>query len=271
MAMAVDYLLPIPAFCGFRAGCDEVTQSAYGSPLGIPLPFVGLLSFGGFFVVTVFSSRFPVGQGQFRVPTLGEMVELIQGLNASTGRQVGLYPEMKAPSFHKEAGQDIVQALLEVIDQAGYRQTPDEIILQCFESAPLKRLKKQNVPYQLVQLIGDNGWELSREDYEKMQTKAGLKDIATYADGIGPWMNQIIQVDAEGDPRRTSLVGDAQALGLTVHPYTFRADSLPPYVKSFDELVELFLYDVGVDGLFTDFGDRAVAVRARYPDQAGEH
>ncbi len=53
----------------------------------------------------------------------------------------------------------------------------------------------------------------------------------------------------------------AHAAGLAVHPYTFRADELPPGFSSFEDLVRFFVVDVGIDGLFTDFPDRVVQLR----------
>ena len=78
------------------------------------------------------------------------------------------------------------------------------------------------------------------------------------ADGIGPALNDVA-APAEGGYRATSLVADAHAAGLDVHPYTFRADALPPGIASYEELLKLFVDDIGVDGLFTDQADLAVA------------
>ncbi len=91
--------------------------------------------------------------------------------------------------------------------------------------------------------------------YDELVTSEGLDDIATYANGIGPSMKRIVKYE-EGKPLViTDLVREAHARGLVVHPYTFRKDSLPKYVKNFDELVQLYYFDIGVDGGFTDFSD----------------
>jgi glycerophosphoryl diester phosphodiesterase len=56
-----------------------------------------------------------------------------------------------------------------------------------------------------------------------------------------------------------------QAAGLSVHPYTIRADSLPPTARSLDDLHSLLLNDAKVDGLFTDFPDRTSAWLISHP------
>ena len=83
--------------------------------------------------------------------------------------------------------------------------------------------------------------------------------MAKVADGIGPSLVDVVRRNAAGAIEATSLVADAHAAGLEVHPYTFRADALPPGVTSFDDLLRLALFDIGVDGIFTDHPDRAVA------------
>ena len=72
--------------------------------------------------------------------------------------------------------------------------------------------------------------------------------------------------DKDGKLIFTSLVEDAHKVGLEVHPYTFRADALPQYVKTFDELLRIFLVDAEVDGIFTDFPDLAVEFREKLQD-----
>ncbi|CAN0604775.1 unnamed protein product, partial [Ectocarpus sp. 12 AP-2014] len=115
----------------------------------------------------------------------------------------------------------------------------------------------------LIQLIGENAWqEDGAVDYDAMRTPAGLEDVSTYADGIGPWLMQLYQGrDEAGNPRLTDLAQRARALGLAVHPYTARADQLPPGIASFDDLHEILFVDLGVDGIFTDFPDRSRALR----------
>ncbi len=87
----------------------------------------------------------------------------------------------------------------------------------------------------------------------------GLMDVASYAEGIGPWLSQIyLGKTATGTARLSELVSQAQARGLKVHPYTFRQDELPQGIDSFRELLDIFILQAGVDGLFTDFTDLVV-------------
>ena len=98
-------------------------------------------------------------------------------------------------------------------------------------------------------------------DYDALRSAAGLDEIATYADGIGPWIPQLYRPDENsGELRSTGLVEEAQARGLAVHPYTARADDLPPGVAGFEELHHLLFGEL-VDGIFTDFPDRSKALR----------
>lgn len=214
----------------------------------------------------VYPGRFPANGGPFRLCTMEEQILQIRGLNRSTGRDTGIYPEIKAPAFHAAAGKDPGRALLALLARYGYAGPDARVFVQCFDPAELKRLRfelKTDLP--LVQLLGDNAWGESTADYAAMLTPAGLADIATYAQGIGPHLGQIVSGrDATtGAPQFTSLVADAHDAGLVVHPYTFRADALPAGVPDFATLMKVFAQEAGVDGLFTDFTDLAVAWRAR--------
>ena len=89
--------------------------------------------------------------------------------------------------------------------------------------------------------------------------------LGGYADGIGPWMNQLVTgVDFSGKAQITDLLKIARNNDLLIHPYTFRADRLPSYTSSFDELLDLFFQEVGVDGIFTDHPDQAVRYLEKY-------
>ncbi|HET8645674.1 MAG TPA: glycerophosphodiester phosphodiesterase family protein, partial [Vicinamibacteria bacterium] len=112
---------------------------------------------------------------------------------------------------------------------------------------------------RLVQLVADSAQPDSTTDHVWLQTKAGLAEVAKVADGLGPSLKMVVRGRREGALDVTSLVREAHALGLQVHPYTFRADALPDWAGSFDELLRAFVADVGVDGLFTDHPDKAVA------------
>ena len=210
----------------------------------------------------VFPSRFPRGASSFAIPTLAEEIELIQGMNLSTGREAGLYLEIKAPAWHRAEGQDISRVALGVLGDYGYADPDDLVFLQCFDWHETRRIREQlGWRGKLIQLLGENAWcEAPDVDYDALRTRDGLTAIAKIADGIGPSMHDVVTgVDPGGRPMVSDLVANAHVLGLAVHPYTFRADALPDYTDSLEDALRIFLVEVDVDGVFTDFPDRAVA------------
>lgn len=211
----------------------------------------------------VFPRRFPSRSDDgaaFRLCSLEEQIALIHGLTASTGRRVGLYPELKAPAFHRREGRDPGAALLALLRRHGYTGPSDPVFVQCFDPAELKRLRTElGCQLRLIQLIGDNGNEDTTVDYDAMRTPAGLREVARYAQGVGPHLGHIATgIGADGRPRFTTLVTDAHAAGLLVHPYTARADALPRGVPTIDALLAVFCDAARVDGVFIDQPDAAV-------------
>lgn len=193
--------------------------------------------------------RFPKGKSAFEIPTLTEMIELVQGLNGTTKREAGIYPELKEPSWHRENGLPMEKHLLDVLSQYGYTGSTAKVFVQCFEPEPLKMIRgelKSELP--LIQLIGDDKRQAA------MITKEGIAAIAEYANGIGPDKDMI-----EANP---DLVTWAHENKLAVHPYTFRSDLPVKKYASFDDEVKQFFFVYRVDGLFTDQADKAVAARA---------
>ena len=216
--------------------------------------------------VPVYPGRYPLQPGLFGVPTLAEEIRLISGLDRSRGRSTGLYIELKAPLWHGAQGLDITDAVLRVLREEGYADRPQQVFLQCFDDHTLRRLRHElKTPLPLIQLIAENeGGEDSAVDYGHLQTARGLAEVAAYADGIGPWVEQIyLGRTSHGELRVSELVALATAQNLMVHPYTFRRDALPEGIESFEDLLDLFLVQLGVDGLFTDFPDLVVQYLAR--------
>jgi glycerophosphoryl diester phosphodiesterase len=209
----------------------------------------------------VYDRRFPVASALFAVPTLAEEIELLAGLDRSRNRRTGLYVELKHPNWHRREGLDLSSTVLGVLRDKGYADRPEQVFLQCFDDQTLRELRGAlSTPLPLIQLIADKSWgEDSAVDFDYLRTPAGLDYVASYAQGIGPWLPHIyLGKSADGSARISSLVRDAQARGLVVHPYTFRRDELPVGIASFDELLAVFVRQAGVDGLFTDFPDIAV-------------
>jgi len=203
--------------------------------------------------------RFPRESPIFRVPTLEEEIRLIQGLNRSTGRNVGLYIEPKAPAWHQAAGKDLVAAVLALLADRGLTRADDKVLLQSFDFDALLRARNElGSELRLVQLIGENDWLESPTDFEFLQTEAGLRAVAGFAQGIGPWLPQVIEIKDDGVVDISELTALAQRLGLFVHAYTLRADQLPPALGSLPEAVRLLVEEARLDGVFTDHPDQVI-------------
>ena len=207
-----------------------------------------------------YPARFPLKSALFQIVTLQEEIELIQGLNRSTGRNAGLFVEIKDPEWHHAEGKDLAAEVLKVLGKYGYKSAEDKIYVQSFSANELKRLRSEfKTKLKLVQLIGENSWRISKTDFTKLTSKDGLTEVAVYADGIGPWIKQVVTgVGFSGKPELTPLVKDAHSLGLVVFPYTLRADALPGFADTFEELLEIIFKHADVDGVFTDFPDLVI-------------
>ncbi|QTD36824.1 glycerophosphodiester phosphodiesterase [Polaribacter batillariae] len=193
-----------------------------------------------------YKNRFPKGKGNFKLHSFQQEIEMIQGLNKATGKNIGIYPEIKEPEFHKKEGKNLTEIVLKILADYGYKTKKDHCILQCFDAKELERIRKElKSNLFLVQLM-----EFPEETKQ-------LKHFATYADGIGPWYKQILDKKVNGKWVTTSLVKNAHQLGLKVHPYTFRADQLDEF-STFKEMMQTLLINANVDGAFTDFPDLVV-------------
>ncbi|QPC45102.1 glycerophosphodiester phosphodiesterase [Kaustia mangrovi] len=214
----------------------------------------------------VYPGRFPLDASSFAVPTLEEELQLIQGLNKATGRTVGIYTEIKAPAFHRAEGQDISKIVVDTLAKYGYTAKSDRAYIQCFDWNETQRIRGElGYEGRLVQLIAENDWnEAPDNDYDWMKTPEAIAEIAKVADGVGPWIPQIVTGrDETGRPVLTGLVKAAHENGMEVHPYTLRADDLPDWSASLEEELAVVLFDAGADGIFTDFPDRAVMFLVR--------
>ncbi len=187
--------------------------------------------------------RFPKGIGRFRVPTFAEMIELVQGMNQSSGRNVGIYPELKAPAWHRAEGLPMEEALLDVLERYGYREPGAPVFVQSFEPESLKRLRALGSKLPQVLLMAEV------EQYQRFLSPEGIAGIADFANGIGPAKTMI--------RRQPDLVVWAREAGLLVHSYTFRADQTPSRYKSLYEEIRSHLFAFGVNGVFTDHPDVA--------------
>jgi glycerophosphoryl diester phosphodiesterase len=206
-----------------------------------------------------YPKRFPTEPRLFDVPTLEEFLILVQGLNKSTGRTAGIYPELKSPAFHQREGQDIAAIVLLLLTRYGYTRETDPVFIQSFDPTVLQRIKRDlRSPLKLIQLIGDNSWNEAEVDYDAMRTAQGLKKVATYAHGIGLWLGHLLPVMSDKVVPNMTLIKSARAAGLKIHPYTARADDVPKSVKDFPSYLDLIFGEMKVDGVFTDMPDQVV-------------
>lgn len=195
-----------------------------------------------------------------RIHSLADELRLIRGLNATTGREAGIYTEVKSPAWHRAQGKDPSVIVLRTLAEFGYRSRRDRAYVQCFDFDELRRMRADlRTDLKLVQLIGENAWAESDTDYEHLRTPAGLREIARFADGIGPWIPHVVTWPERGGAAVvTGLVREAHAAGLVVHPYTFRLDQLPPNAPDAAAVHRVLFDSVRVDGVFTDFPDRTL-------------
>ena len=250
--------------------------------------------------------------GLYKIATLQEIIDLAKARSVN-GRVVTVYPETKNPSFHREIGLPLEDKLIAMVKAAGWNSKDAPIYVQSFEPSSLKYLKANGLNVKLIQLIDADDVNLvtgaltfaapydrpydwfkagDTRLFSAMVTPAGLAEIKTYADGIGPWKPYIISVkgqvgtdgkisDVNGDGRvnyadatslpPTSLIADAHKAGLMVHAYTFRNESrrIPANFKNDPKEEYKAFYRLGIDGLFSDFADTAIAARADYLKEMG--
>ena len=207
-----------------------------------------------------YPARFPGAYGLFGIATLEDELRLIRGLNASMGRNVGIYAEIKEPAWHRAHGIDLAALLVAELRAFGYARPGDPAFVQCFDSDELARVRAElGCDLRLVQLVG------SEPKYRELLTRDGLRRVAGYAYGLGPHHAQVAGGPAGKRPRLLPLREWADEAGLRLHPYTFRRDELPGYAQTLEEWLEFFIVEAEVDGLFCDHPDVAVRVRDSVP------
>ncbi len=214
----------------------------------------------------VYPKRYPSrdAPSAFQISTLEQELQLIQGLNRSTGRIAGIYPEIKQPKWHRAQGHDISRIVLPILARYGYAGKSDPCFLQCFELAEVRRLREElGWRGRLVMLIESKAKGEDGTDHNRLCTSAGLKEIARWVDGIGPPIGRIVTWQNRGERVITDLVKLAHAEKLLVHPYTVRVDDLPRNCPSVDELHRVLFGEAAIDGVFSDFTDVTAAWLAR--------
>ncbi|HEY0589935.1 MAG TPA: glycerophosphodiester phosphodiesterase, partial [Pseudoduganella sp.] len=240
--------------------------------------------------------------GKYKIATVQEIVDMIK----KSGRSITIYPETKNPTFHRQQGVPLEDKLLALLSAAGWNDASAPVFIQSFEPGSLKYMRSKGSKLRMVQLIDADDVDLKtgaltyaapydrpydwaqagdKRMFSDMVTPAGLAEIKTYADGIGPWKRYIVSVkgtldasgkvvDVNGDGKvnetdtttmaPTTLVADAHKAGLFVHPYTFRNEKRRLAGNYKGDPVQEYkqFFAIGVDGLFSDFADTALAARA---------
>jgi glycerophosphoryl diester phosphodiesterase len=220
--------------------------------------------------------------GRFEIPTFSEVLALRERLSKELHRVIGVYPETKHPTYFRSIGLDLETPMVHQIRGAGLDQAKAPIFIQSFELTNLVALRqKYGVNARLIFLTGATGapYDLASTGdpttYAQLTTAAGLRSISRIVNGIGPDKNQIISRNPNGTlAQQSTLVADAHAVGLKVHPYTFRAENqfLPAeyrtgtdpaaFGRAIDE--QLRFLRTGIDGLFTDQSDIGVVARTEF-------
>ena len=227
--------------------------------------------------------------GKFEIPTFQQVINLVKRESRRRGRRIGIYPETKHPTEHQRRGLALEGRLVKALKKNGLNKRKSRVFIQSFEQSNLKQLNHMT-PVRLVQLVDANDtdpitgnptyaapfdrpydWTVSNDPnltsrtFGFFATDAGLAEIKTYADGIGPWKVYIVPIT--GGPTGgavmppTDLIERAHAHGLLIHTWTFRDDSFPSgYLGGpVEELLKF--YKLGIDGVFADFPDTAWAAR----------
>jgi glycerophosphoryl diester phosphodiesterase len=258
-------------------------------------------------VQTIPSERFTGLDREFGIPTLREVIRLAKRKSEQKGRPIGIYPETKHPTYHQDLGLPLEDRLVAVLQQEGWNRADAPVFIQSFEQANLQYLNTVT-PVRLIQLVdGDSvdadgnvtfaapfdrpyDWTRSgRSDlFGYLTTPAGLAEVASYADGIGPWKPYLIravQTDANGDGQpddlngdgaiderdrsvvgATAVIADAHSQGLLIHTWTFRSEQrrLAGSFRGNPTNELRAYYEAGIDGVFADFPDAAYAARVQF-------
>lgn len=189
--------------------------------------------------------------GQFKIPSLDEVLDLAAASSRETGRSIGVYPETKHPSYFRGLGLPLEERLVAALARRQLTGPDAPVFIQSFEPDSLRRLRALT-KVRLVQLTSE----------ATDVTPARLADMRAWADGIGVEKRLIVPEDRNRKTLApTTVVADAHRAGFFVHVWTFRREPsfLPPeYNGDLDAEIRRFVA-LGIDGFFTDFPDVGVA------------
>ncbi len=197
--------------------------------------------------------------GQFQIPTLAEIIALAKRATKQTRRTIGIYPETKHPTYFASIGHPTDAPLVAQLKAAGWDSATAPVFIQSFEVKNLQRIHTMT-KIRLIQLMDGEGGPAdgAQPSYAAMITPAGLKAVAAYAYGIGPNKSMLWSGTTP-----STLVADAHAAGLRVHPWTYRAENMfepERFRKGSDPAAHGDIAGEiasgiaqGIDGFFTDF------------------
>ena len=196
--------------------------------------------------------------GREAIPTFQEVVDLARAESARTGRTIGVYPEMKHPTYYGQIGLPMIETLVGALKDNGLDAGDAPVFVQCFEPEPLRTFRGLSKA-PTVMLAGAGPLP-----------QGVLAELAEFSDGFGPELRMVLDMST-ADLRPTPLIAQAQAAGMQVHPWTVREENafLPPVLQKGQDpaahgdaaAILRALYAAGVNGVFTDFPELAVQVR----------
>ncbi|GAB2444948.1 glycerophosphodiester phosphodiesterase [Streptomyces incanus] len=216
--------------------------------------------------------------GRWQIPTFEEVLRWQNEQTRKRGKQVWIYPELKHPTYFRKLGLGTEELLARLLRGHGKDKKNSPVIVQSFEPTSIQRMSRLVGNPLAVLLSGADSrpWDfVENGDPRKVAdlvTPKGLKEIASYAQGIGPTLDLVIPKDAAGNlTQPTTLVRDAHRAGLILHPYTMRNENpfLPAdfrkgsdpdaYGDAFGAFRAYFA--TGIDGVFTDHPDTGLLAR----------
>ncbi|MFF8476722.1 glycerophosphodiester phosphodiesterase [Streptomyces sp. NPDC015414] len=219
--------------------------------------------------------------GRWGIPTFEEVLKWQDEQTRRRGRQVWIYPEIKHPTYFRKLGLGLEERVAKLLRKHGKDGRNAPVILQSFEPTSIQRLNRLVDNPLVVLLSSANSRPYDFVDTGDPRTVAdliapkGLREIAGYAQGIGPTLDLVIPRKADGTLAEPStLVADAHKVGLILHPYTMRNENpfLPAeyrkggaadaYGDAFGAFATYFA--TGIDGVFTDNADTGLLARADF-------
>ncbi|WP_411148998.1 glycerophosphodiester phosphodiesterase [Streptomyces sp. A30] len=216
--------------------------------------------------------------GRWEIPTFEEVLKWQDEQTRRRGKQVWIYPELKHPTYFRKLGLGLEERVAKLLRKYGRDKWKSPVIIQSFEPTSIQRLNKL-VDNPLVVLLSGPAtrpWDFVETGDPRtvadLVKPAGLREIASYAQGIGPTLDLIIPKDAAGRlTQPTTLVKDAHKVGLVLHPWTLRNENpfLPADFRKgtdADAYGDVFgaykaYFATGIDGVFTDQPDTGLLAR----------